>query len=238
MPAVSVNNLTVQYGDSRILDGLTFDIVEGSITAIIGPNGSGKTTLLKALLGLISYRGDIKVFGQATKNVRHEIGYVPQRFTFDKSFPITVNEFMTLASDKKYFKKDIQFQLKEVGMWSAKDQLIGSLSGGQLQRVLIANALLNGPKIVFLDEAASGIDIKGERSFFELIKHLNEDHQVTIVFVSHEVDIVHRYATQVLCLNKKMICMGKPAEVLTTQTLQKLYDINISLYSHQNDKHS
>lgn len=240
MTAVSADKLTVQYDDRVILDRLSFSIPAGSITAIIGPNGSGKTTLLKALLGLIPYQGTVQILGESSYRMRSHIGYVPQRFTFEKTFPITVHEFMSLALPKKKKQNEVAIaaQLREVAMHQTKNELLGTLSGGQVQRILIARSLLTEPKIVFLDEAAAGIDIKGERGFYDLLKHLNHDHNMTIVFISHEVDIVHRYATQVLCLNKKMICIGKPTQVLTDQTLKELYDVNISLYSHNTDKHA
>lgn len=239
MPAVSVKKLTVKYDNRVILDNLSFDIPEGSITAIIGPNGSGKTTLLKALLGLIPYKGTVEILKTTSAQARTKIGYVPQRFTFDKSFPITVKEFLsfTLPANTKDKNTLIDCQLQEVGMFSEKDNILGALSGGQLQRVLIARALLNNPKIIFLDEAAAGIDVKGERNFYDLIKHLNEKHGVTIIFISHEIDIVHSYATQVLCLNRQMLCFGRPDEVLNETNLKQLFDANISLYQHKYHKH-
>ncbi len=236
MNAVSTDNLTVRYGDQVILDRLSFAIPQKSITAIIGPNGSGKTTLLKALLDLIPHQGTVRILGTALRHARSDIGYVPQRFTFDASFPITVTEYISLAQNKKD-QTAIDTQLTEVGMQNQNQQLLGQLSGGQLQRILVAKALVNQPKILFLDEPAAGIDISGERNFYELIQHLNEEHGVTILVVSHEIDIVYKYATQVICLNKQMLCMGKPQEVLTSDTLKNLYGQETSLYQHAYDKH-
>jgi len=238
MTAVSVKNLSVRFGDHIVLDHLTFDIPEKSICAIIGPNGCGKTTLLKAILGLIPHTGETTIFNKRPKDARNELAYVPQRFTFDKTFPITIKEFLALEQRPHVnVQENINAKLIEVGMSTSHKKLLGHLSGGQLQRILIAKALLNDPKILFLDEPAAGIDIKGERNFYELIKHLNEKHHVTVIIVSHEVDIVHKYASQVICLNKQMLCFGKPMEVLTEQTLKNLYDENISIYQHKVHKH-
>lgn len=238
MNVIKTENLTVRYDDRVILDRLTFGIPEGSITAIIGPNGSGKTTLLKALLNLIPFEGKIEIFGRPLPEVRQFIGYVPQRFQFDKTFPITVQEFMSLEPQKaKVTKEQIDSSLIEAGMSDAHDVQLGKLSGGQLQRVLIAKTLLKHPRLLFLDEPSAGIDIQGERNFYDLVQHLNQRHQVTVILVSHEIDIVHSYATQVICLNKQMLCIGKPHDILTDKTLKLLYDDNISVYQHKFHKH-
>src|SRR5262249_25095380 len=155
------------------------------IAAIIGPNGSGKTTLLRAVLGLRPPdSGEIRLFGKHLHAVRGLIGYVPQRFDFDRDFPLSVGEFMELARHEHCPKSRIPEKLREVGMPKESLHLrIGSLSGGQLQRVLIAQAILNNPAMLFLDEPSSGIDISGEATFYELIEHLNEEHDTTIVLV-------------------------------------------------------
>lgn len=238
MAAVSVKNLSIHFNGVKVIQNLTFDIPKKSISAIIGPNGCGKTTLIKAMLGLIPYSGSVSIFNKKPSEILKRIGYVPQRFTFEKTFPITIKEFLELEHrGHKNVNKKILEKLNEVGMSATHNKLLGQLSGGQLQRVLIAKALLNEPDILFLDEAAAGVDIKGERNFFELLKHLNKDHGVTIVFISHEVDIVHKYATQVLCLNKDLICIGRPNDVLTDKTLKELYNVNITLYKHTYNKH-
>jgi len=242
--AVEVRNLTVSLNHERILKNLSFNIPAGSITAIIGPNGAGKTTLLRAMLNLIPIEnGTIKIFGSVKdKTCRHLRGhhlscihpsYVPQRFMFDKTFPITVNEFLEFALRPGQQKDRIDEALKEIGMLESKDKLLGTLSGGQVQRVLIARALVTEIEIIFLDEPGAGIDIGGEKNFYELIKHLNEKHGSTCILISHEIDIVSKYAHQVICLNKKLICQGVPEKILTAETLKKLYGEDITLYGHQ-----
>lgn len=240
---VKVKNLTVGYNDEPVLKDVSFEIEKGSITAVIGPNGAGKTTLLKAMLGLIPVReGKIEIMGiEHEKACRHISGhhldcphptYVPQRYSFDKTFPITVKEFIGLALRPGLDKKDAQNALKEIGMLKHKDKLMGELSGGQVQRVLIARAILGDPEIIFLDEPEVGIDIGGEMTFYELIRHLNTEHGTTCVLISHEIDVVYKYADQVICLNKKMLCQGVPDKVLTPQTMKKLYGEEVGTFKH------
>lgn len=244
LAAIEVNNLVVGYNQEDVIDRISFSIDRGTITAIIGPNGAGKTTLLRAILGLIPVRqGTIKIFGTDIKKRCHHLrghhagclhpGYVPQRFTFDKTFPVTVNEFLELALPPGEKKGRIDQALKEVGMLAHKNKIIGQLSGGQVQRVLIARSVLADPKLIILDEPAFGIDIGGEKTFYQLIEHLNKVHGSTCVIVSHEIDIVYKFADQIICLNKKMICQGVPEKVLTAETMKKVYGEEITLYKHK-----
>ncbi len=237
MLAVQVKNLTVKYGNLTVLERLNFTVEEKSICAVIGPNGSGKTTLLKALLGLIPSDGEISILDKKPSLARQDIAYVPQRFSFDKTYPITVGEFLKLSLDDKHRNSDTNIPLKEVGLSGKQDLILGKLSGGQIQRVLIARALVNEPKIIFFDEPVSGIDITGEKNFYDLIKHLNTEHDVTVVLVSHEIDIVFQYASQVICLNRKLICTGKPENVINENTLKSLYSQDVALYQHKYPKH-
>lgn len=233
MPAVSASDLTVQFGDTTVLDTISVDIPAGSITALIGPNGSGKTTLLKALLELVPRsQGEVLFFGKPLRHNRTRIGYVPQRFTFTREFPITVREFMALAIDG-HEPTRITEKLHEVGLPThVEEKLLGTLSGGQLQRVLIAQAFLNDPDILFLDEPATGIDVVGEADFYDIIQHLNQDHGTTIVLVSHDVGVVADLVDQVICINKKLLCVGSPKRTLTKKTLESLYGADVNAYVH------
>jgi len=230
-PLLAVKNLSVSYDNLQVVRDVNFEIFSGDILAIIGPNGSGKTTLIKAILGLIPYQGTTKIFGQPISKVLDKIGYVPQRFNFDKTFPLTVNEFLKLSLRKKNPNR-LLYGLKEVEMTEYGDQMIGKLSGGQLQRILIARALLNEPKIVFLDEPTAGVDIEGEKSFFEIIKHLNKKHGMTIILISHEINIVYKFATKIICLNRDLVCFGQPKDVFTKKILKKLYGQEMEFRHH------
>jgi len=228
MNAIEVKNLTVVFDSQKILDNISFQIDEGSFTAVIGPNGSGKTTLFKAVLGLIPFSGEIKIFSQSIKSekVKKLIGYVAQHFTFDQTFPVTVAEFLYLnlaKENRKSAQRNIKHALEELDIDKFSNKKIGEISGGQLQRVLVARAILNTPRILLLDEAAAGIDIVGQKEFYHIIKHLNEDRKTTILTVSHEVNFVHSYSQRILCLNKKLFCDGLVKEVLNEKNLIKLY---------------
>ena len=227
---LEIKNLTVRYNGHVILNQLNFWVNSGEIVAIIGPNGSGKTTLLKAILGLIPHQGEVTIFGGSPRLALDNIGYVPQRLDFDRTFPLTVNEFLNFIKVKnRPWREEV---LREVGVDMFMDKGLGELSGGQLQRLLIAKALLKEPKLLMLDEATSGVDIAAEMTFFELIEHLNETHNVTIMLISHEVQMVYKFATQILCLNKDLVCNGRPKEAITKEVLEKLYGKNIEFQPH------
>lgn len=233
-PIIQVKNLSVKYDNTYVLKDISFNIDKGSITVILGPNGSGKTTLLKTMLGLVPInQGQILINGQSINGSKQIVGYVPQRFSFDRTFPITVEEFLNLALVDKTKQKNIDEFLDDVGMKKHKQKLIGGLSDGQLQRILIVRALINDPQILFFDEPVSGIDVEGERTFYELISHLNQDHKITAIIVSHEIDVVFDFSNQVLCLNKKLLCQGSPEDILTQETLQRLYGEKTGVYKHK-----
>ncbi len=230
-PAISIQNLTVKYDDDIILDNINLDINENEIVAIIGPNGSGKSTLLRAVLGLIGYEGKIKIWNQPAKTQLDKIGYVPQKINFDKTFPLTVKEFFQLTNKND---QEIKQALTEVGMLPYQDHLLGNLSGGQLQRVLIAHAISKHPRLLLLDEATAGIDKEGEKNFYEIISHLHKQHQTTIVMISHEINMVYKFADKIICLNRGLVCFGSPDQAITKKILHKLYgeDINFTAHNH------
>lgn len=213
------------------MNRLSFEVEKGSITAIIGPNGSGKTTLFKALLSLITYEGSIKIFQKPARDVLPRIGYVPQNFDFDRTLPITVNEFLSFAYGRRSLKNNEICH--EVQVDVLVDKLIGELSGGQLQRVLIAQALIKNPDLLLLDEPSAGIDIEGAQAFYDLVLHLNHEHGVTVLLISHEINMVYSFADQILCLNRDLVCNGPPREVLTKEIMEKLYGPDIGLRGHE-----
>jgi ABC-type Mn2+/Zn2+ transport system ATPase subunit len=213
-----------------VLEGVSADIHAGDIVAVIGPNGSGKTTLLKCILGVLPYSGNVTIFNKKPAQALRDVGYVPQRFSFDKHFPLTVGEFLRLSVDNE---KLINNALQEVEMRAHAGRPLGKLSGGQLQRVLIARAIMNNPKLLLLDEPTAGVDQEGEKDFYEIIKHQNKVHNATIIMVSHEVNVVYAHATQVLCLNKNLCCMGKPKEALTKEVLEQLYGKDAVIREHE-----
>lgn len=224
VPAIAVKDLSVQQGTVTLLSSVTFEIAVGEIAAVIGPNGSGKTTLLRAMLGLISVRGQILFHGEPLTHVRKQIGYLPQRFSFDRDFPITVHEFLRLTSNGKIPSAHMHEKLEEVGLSKTiLEKRLGLLSGGQLQRVLIAQATLHRPTILILDEPSTGIDIAGEQQFYDLIQQQRAHYGTTILFVSHDIAVISHVVDQVICINKKLICFGPPKTALTEEKLSELY---------------
>ena len=239
MPIISVENVHVTLNNHHILDGISFDIETGDIAAIIGPNGSGKTTLIKAMLGLTAYEGRIEIFGETPEKlskISKKIGYVPQRLEFDRTMPVTVGELFSI-----YLKKGASLPqdiLSLVGVNTLRDKMLGVLSGGEFQRVLLSLALLNGPEVLFLDEPAAGVDIEGAAEIYQLMKTLRKEKGLTVILVSHDVDIVYRYANKVLCVNHQLLCKGAPRETLTKEVIEKLYGVEQALYEHKEKKHA
>ncbi|MFH0928263.1 MAG: ATP-binding cassette domain-containing protein, partial [bacterium] len=160
------------------------------------------------------------------------------------TFPLTVLEFMTLKIQRSSFWMPSRHHLeqargflREVGALELAEKRLGELSGGELQRVLIAAALANNPNILFLDEPSSGIDIGGEETVYSLIHHLAHEKGITILLISHDLDIVYHHANQVLCLNQRLICTGTPKEVLNSDTLRELYGEHVGVFEHAPGKH-
>ncbi len=233
-PVIEAHNVTVSLGRKPVVNNVSFSLKQGEIASIVGPNGAGKTTLVRAILGLIPYTGSIRLFGTQPKKMISKVGYVPQKFSFDTSFPLTVHEFLSLTLHKNDHKRIID-SLEEMEVKDSMYKMLGDLSGGQLQRVLIARALLHNPKILFLDEPTSGVDMEGARTFYEIIEHLNKSHDVTIVLISHEINMVYKFATYVICLNKDLYCKGVPKETITQEILRKLYGKNVQLRPHHHN---
>ncbi|MCU0275362.1 MAG: metal ABC transporter ATP-binding protein [Acidobacteria bacterium] len=230
-PLLEVKGLSVRFAGIPALENVSFTIEKEAIIAVIGPNGSGKTTLLKAILGLVPYEGEIRLFARPVRQVLPQVGYVPQRFAFDPSFPLTVEEFINLTC-RTPEKLPVHGALDEVGMGEFKGKLIGELSGGQLQRVLLAHALLHRPRILFLDEATSGIDIEGQGDFYSTIQRLNREHGVTVLMVSHEISMVYKFTDRIICLNRDLVSHGETRSALTAEVLRKLYGENADFKAH------
>lgn len=228
---MSVENLTVSLRGEEILKPLSFRVEEGEAAAIIGPNGAGKTVLLKTLLGIIPYGG------RYTWRSDVKIGYVPQRFHFDLSIPITVREFFLLHESgfllaKRRASPRIMEALKTVGVSSrTADERISALSSGTIQRILVAWALYDKPNVLLFDEPTTGIDVGGEETIYNMLRHLQDRFGITIILVSHELNVVYRYATRVLCINRALVCNGVPDEVLTAKRLRELYG-GVSFFHH------
>jgi zinc transport system ATP-binding protein len=230
MQIVEVDKLSYTYSGNLVLDNISFTIDQGDILGIIGPNGAGKTTLFSCMLGLRDdYMGTIKILGEDIKKKNNKvfksIGYIPQKKTIDQNFPATVEEIVSLGISitGKTSKEKIDLALETVGLMAQRDRRVGELSGGQQQRVLIAKAMVNDPKLLILDEPATGIDLEMQNKFYSLLKKLNQENMITIIWASHDLDAVNRLATSVACINRSMFFHGKTDEFFENPDLLKAY---------------
>ncbi len=229
---LSVENLSVSLDETPILERVSFEIEKGTIAVIIGPNGAGKTTLFRAMLGLIPFEGKI----ETKKGSR--VAYVPQNFTVDRDIPLTVKEFFSIKTNSI---DKICAALQSVGMYGDEHHLqhhilgrrMGVLSGGELQKVSIAWALIDKPDILFFDEPTAGIDAGSEETVYSLLQQIRDKSGITIIMISHELNIVYQFADQVVCLNKKMICSGLPGAVLSAEVLKNLYGPEFGVHKHR-----
>ena len=217
-----INNISVNISGQEILKNVSIHVHCGQLTVIIGRNGAGKSTLLKAILGEVEHSGNI-VFTDMKDNrtKKIKIGYVPQKINVERHMPTTVYDLFAscisdipvfLKKDKKLYK-EIKEQLNIFGADELIDKSIGDLSGGELQRVLLAIATKPTPNLLVLDEPVSGIDKNGTRDFYELVNELKTKYDMSILLVSHDLDLVKKYADRVILLDKQVVKEGTPEEV-------------------------
>lgn len=244
-PYIELDNVSFSYDHTPVIENLTFTVRKGEYLGIIGPNGGGKTTLIKVILGLLHpTEGTIKLFGKERHHFteKYRIGYVPQRVTqTDKDFPATVFEVVRtgriarLGFFEKFTKKDtdaVEHAMEISGIARYRDTLIGNLSGGERQRVFIARALASEPEVLILDEPTVGVDIGAQRTFYDFLASLNRDQNLTIIFISHDVDAVSQETKTVLCLNHNLVCHGLPHDLLNEHILERLYGKHSKIVNH------
>lgn len=223
-------------GGLRILDAVSATVPRGSCTAIVGPNGAGKTTLLLALLGDLPYLGRIDFPGRA-EGQRPRIGYVPQKLDFDRGQPITVREFLALGLQRRplwfgvagRWRRKAHDKLAQVQALHLASRRLGALSGGELQRVLLALALLQEPELLVLDEPEAGVDFHGGFIFCELLDSLRKEQHFTQLMVSHDLSTITHHATHVICLKHGVVAEGPPKEVLTPNNLGITFGLHMGL---------
>jgi zinc transport system ATP-binding protein len=227
-PLLSVRNLGVAFGNRVVLRQLSFEVYSGDCLAIIGPNGAGKTVLLKALQRLIPYEGEVRWSQEA------RLGYVPQSVAADRQIPLRVNELLAAKARVLHLADQEMDQVSSELNLSPEflSAGIGTLSGGQFQKVLIAFALLGRPNVLLFDEPTASLDELTEERIYELVHQLQTQRGITLILVSHDLSVVYRYASRVLCLSKGEVCMGPPKEIMTPKTLEELYGAPPKYYRH------
>ncbi len=237
---VTIQNLWVFRDGHPVLEDINLKLDEGDFLGLIGPNGGGKSTLLKVMLGLIKPgRGEVRVFGLEPATARSYVGYVPQKTLFDPSFPVTALEvvlmgrFSRTGLFRRYRREDREaafFALEAVGMKELANREIGSLSGGEQQRVFVARSLVSEPKLLLLDEPTAGVDAAQQADFYELLCRLNRKKGIAIVLVSHDITAVSKYVNKIACLNQRLFYHG--SKELTTEDIEKAYGCPVEMIAH------
>ena len=238
---LSVKDCSVTLGGSRVLAGVTWEVKPGTLHALIGPNGAGKTTLIRCIMGGMPHLGEIRFRFQRDGR----IGYVPQLLEFDHTLPITVGDFLTImlknkpifiGKGKKVRKRAVE-TLKLTESDHLIDRLIGGLSGGELRRVLLAQALIPLPELLILDEAASNVDEFGARIFEDLLLRLKEEHSLTILMVSHDLSMIRRTADWVTGINRTVIFDGSAQAFCNLERIDKLFgETALAVLDRQEEK--
>ena len=225
---LTVSNLTVRFGPRIVIENLSFEVSPRETLAVIGPNGSGKTVLLRALLGLIPYNGQVR-WAKGTRP-----GYVPQKTFAGEELPLQGRELLDAkAKVWNLPKSSVESAASAVGLTAdLMNSRVGILSGGQYQKLLIAFALLGDPHVLLFDEPTASLDELSQENVYGLLHSLQEEKDLAILLVSHDLSVVYRYATQVLCLSKGLTCVGTPKEILTPERLEALYAQKPMFYQH------
>ncbi len=235
---IDIDDVSFNYGSVPVLENISLKIHEDEFIGIIGPNASGKSTLLKLILGLLEPdKGTISKFNHDGKAQRNHIGYVPQHSTFSRDFPVTVGEVVMMghitASSKffRYSRKEIELAkqvMQKLEIEEIEKRQVGELSGGQLQRVLIARALVCQPEILILDEPTANVDMRIEEDIFSLLKNYSE--HMTIIVVSHDIAFISGYVNRVACLNRTLVCHN--TESISGKMIEELYDAPVKMIHH------
>jgi zinc transport system ATP-binding protein len=229
---VRARHLSVTLGDQPVLTDVSLAVNPGEIVTILGPNGSGKSTLVRALLGLVR-----PTSGEVLRRPRLRIGYVPQKLALDPSLPLTVRRFLSLPA--RVGDAEAAAALDRVGMAGTEGRPVQGLSGGQLQRVMLARALLSRPELLVLDEPTQGLDQPGEAAFYRLIEEVRRDTGCAVLMVSHDLHVVMAASDRVICLNHHICCEGTPRVVSAAPEYRALFGLGtqgaLALYQHRHD---
>lgn len=231
---LELTNVDLIRGQNQLLQHISLQLQRGEILTIIGPNGAGKTTLIRVALGLMQPTSG-KVFRQPGIT----IGYMPQRLQIDPTFPLSVKRFLCLTSKKHRSKT--QPLLEEVGALHVLESPLQNISGGELQRVLLARALMRDPELLVLDEPVQGVDVHGQLELYQLIARIRDQRRCAVMMVSHDLHLVMAATDRVLCLNRHICCSGSPEAVTNDPAYLELFGAqaveHLAIYSHDRSHH-
>lgn len=244
---VDACGVTTSFGGRTVLREVNLRLYRGQLVALIGPNGSGKTTLLRCLLGLQPLdAGTITLFGETDlRRALPRVGYVPQKLALEPSFALSVREFLALRLPRtgrwfwqRHARTDERLGplIREIGVAPLLDRPLAQLSGGELQRVLIAFGLLTEPELLLLDEPTAGVDTPGELTFYELIADVQRRRRLSVLLVSHDLSMVCRHADWIYALNGEVCCAGPPEAVMTAESLSQAFGVHASPYQHHHNQ--
>jgi len=226
--ALEVERLSVTLDRTEVLRDLSFTVPEGTALAVIGPNGAGKTVLFRALVGALPHRGAVR-WAPGTR-----IGYVPQKLDLERDIPVTGRDFLRAKAAVSGEPQGATARALELVNLprAVAEKPIGTLSGGQFQRLLLAAALVGKPTVLLFDEPTAGVDEPGEERLYGTIRRLQEAERLTLLLISHELSVVYRYATNVLCLTLEHPCLGPPEEILTPERIAQVYGEPLKYHHH------
>ncbi len=241
-PIFEVKNLSFTANEQKILEDISLTILPGDYCAIIGPNGGGKTTLIRLLLGLEKpTQGRIELFGQKLSRFKrwYKVGYVPQRASqLDQNFPATVLEVVKMGriAQQGLFSRATQADndaineaMVKMDVLDIQHKLVGELSGGQRQRVMIARALASKPEVLILDEPNTGVDVISQKRFYKLLKELNEEENMTIIFITHDIGVIADDIGRLFTVNQTLLTCNNPKEAISCDDMSALYGIDAHL---------
>ena len=240
-PLIISDGCCVHFGNAPALESVNFSINKGKKVAVVGPNGGGKSTLFNAIAGLVPLtEGSLTIKGKSPEDAKGTVSYVPQKDLMNWNFPLSVKQVVEMGLTnrntigifkRKKINNKIEKALESVGLLQKINENIKSLSGGQLQRVLIARALAQDSDILLLDEAFSAVDVGAQEDIMQLINNINLDGK-TILIATHDVNNLEDKFDEVLCLNKHCCAYGDPSEVLTPEVVEEMYGSHSNLLNN------
>lgn len=266
MNVLDVENVSASHNGVLAISNISFSVAEGDLLGIVGPNGAGKTTLFRSILGLQDFQGRIKLFGYDGDQYRSllpMVGYVPQKVSFEQNFPATVYDVVAMGIlPSKMVRKGIKLiqsrgcswnrifgesvrdsekvekALEIVGLKSLRDRRISELSGGEQQRTFIAEALVKEPVLMILDEPVTGVDLEVQNKFYSVIRRINSEKKISIIWASHDLSAISDYANKVACMNRDLFFHGEKEEFFSNKDLLKTYSesaMQVHMHNHSHD---